>query len=240
MPDDSGPPTGKDPAAPTNVLGRWPFWALVVAVVIALLLVFVAFSLFAPESEVPDEEPVTQSQPSDEPAAEQDTGTESQPSDDPAPEQETVEEDAPAGNSGQASDPAGDNGRDGVGADILGLEYLQGEDLFTVLLLMGFSPLESSILWYSYYLEVTFVFFNDAVRVLIWETHAGESRNGELDSDGTANGEGVELTHKGARFTVKANPGDGDVKEIRVNAFSVVEKGDPVTKDEMHEPVASP
>lgn len=83
----------------------------------------------------PDPEPATQSDSTEEPTA-----------------PEAAAEAEPASNSGHATDPADDNGGDGIGADILGLEYLQEDEFFAVLLSMGFSPLESSILWYSYYL----------------------------------------------------------------------------------------
>jgi hypothetical protein len=148
-----------------------------------------------------------------------------------AADSEPVEE--PASGSGQATDPAGDNGGNGTGADILGLEYLQGDEFFTALLTMGFSPLESSILWYSYYLEVTFIRFSGAIQVMIWENHAGESRFGELDSEGTANGEGVTLTHEAAEFKSANGTADDPVTEVRVKALSLVEQDSPFTQDEM-------
>jgi hypothetical protein len=154
-----------------------------------------------------------------------------------ATDSEPVEE--PASGSGQATDPAGDNGANGTGADILGLEYLQDDEFFTALLTMGFSPLESSILWYSYYLEVTFIRFSGAIQVMIWENHAGESRSGELDSEGTANGEGVTLTDEAAEFRLPSGTADDPVTEIRVKALSLVEQDSPFTQDEMEVGVGS-
>ena len=133
--------------------------------------------------------------------------------------------------SAHVADPAGDNGGNGTGADILGLEYVQ-DDTFTVLLTMVDPPLQSSILWFSYYLEVTFTRLSGATHVLIWENHAGSSRSGELDSSGDASGSGVELSDESASFQVNADP-DDPVVEIGVVAFSLVSDGDTITEDTM-------
>jgi hypothetical protein len=68
---------------------------------------------------------------------------------------------------------------------------------------------------------------------MIWENHAGESRFGELDSEGTANGEGVTLTHEAAEFKSANGTADDPVTEVRVKALSLVEQDSPFTQDEM-------
>ena len=161
------------------------------------------------------------------------SANEDQPSAEPALDQE------PVSSSVQVTDPAGDNGRDGTGADILGLEYVQDEEAFKVLLTMGFSPLESSVLWYSYYLEVTLRTVLGNVHVLIWENHAGGSRSGELDSSGNASGAGVTLTDEAAEFRKTLDP-DDRVVEISVVAFSLVNQEDSVTEDRMQVDVGIP
>ncbi len=151
---------------------------------------------------------------------------------------EPVPDEEPVSGSVQATDPVGDNGSNGAGADILGLEYSQG-DTFTVLLTMGNPPLQSSVLWFSYYLEVTLRHFSGAIHVLIWENHAGESRSGELDSDGNTNGVGVTLTDEAAEFQVEADA-DDPVAEISVVARSLVSQDDSVAEDTMKVDVGTP
>ena len=129
------------------------------------------------------------------------------------------------------ADPAGDNGGNGTGGDILGLEYIQA-DTFTVLLTMGDPPLKSSVDWFSYYIEVKLKRMSGATQVLIFEKHGELSRSGELDSSGDAKGVGVELSDESASFKANADV-DDPVVEICVVVYSLVNEGDQVTEDTM-------
>jgi hypothetical protein len=223
-PDAGDETTGVRPAAWLRLaLGAG---GLLLILVIAGLLILANQSGGTDPVSLPDEQDESTPDADPEPAGQSDS------TEDPiAPEAAAEEE--PASNSGHATDPAGDNGEDGIGADVLGLEYLQEDEFFTVLLTMGFSPLESSILWYSYYLEVTFIRFSGAVQIMMWENHAGVSRFGNLNSEGSADGRGVTLTDEAAEFRLPENGTDDPVKEILVKVKSLVTQESPFTQDEM-------
>jgi hypothetical protein len=144
---------------------------------------------------------------------------------------ETTATEESASHSVRETDPAGDNGGEGSGADIVSLEY-DGDVGAFVTLEMSDSPLDSSLSWYSYYLEVTFKRASGATQVVIWENHAGSTRSGELDSEGTASGDGVTLTDTEATFQPRADPND-PVVGVCVKAFSLVTSDGVFTQDEM-------
>ena len=167
------------------------------------------------------------------------TGTEDQAVTDTEPTSGTEDQSSSQSGSGEGqpissahfADPAGDNGGEGIGGDILSLEYIQ-DDFFTVLLTMGDPPLQSSVDWFSYYIEVKLKRSSGATQVLIFEKHGELSRSGELDSSGDADGVGVDLSDESASFTGDVDV-DDPVVEICVVVFSLVNEGDPVTEDKM-------
>jgi hypothetical protein len=150
---------------------------------------------------------------------------------------ETSTTESPAAKSVSETDPVGDNGGEGSGADIVAMEFVN-DGVPTVLLSMGSSPLGSTSSWYSYYLEVTFKRASGATDVVIWEKHAGLTRSGALDSSGDTDGLGVTLTDRFAEFETNADSSDPVVK-ICIKAFSLVDEGGVFTQDEMEVDVGS-
>jgi hypothetical protein len=233
MSDDSVPQKPPGAAKPVP-----PWVKLLVGIVALLILMFGAWLLFgngggeliAVTSPAEQPEPAAEGDP--EPAADE------QAADEPAAEEEPATGE-PESVSVKVSDPAGDNGNDGTGADILAMELLRNEELLTVFLTMAFSPLESSRLWYSYYLEVTVIRLSGLIHTLIWETHAGESRSGELDSAGNADGVGVTVMEGAAKFKVPGGDANDPVTQVDVKALSVVEQGDSVTDDRLGVEISS-
>ncbi len=207
---------------------RWRMPKVLTGVVVTLVIALFLFNNLSGDSPaaVPADPPV---EAADDPEPE--SATQGQSSDEPAAAEEPVADDEPVSNSVQVTDPAGDNGGEGSGADILGLEYVD-DGVPMVLLTLKDSPLQSSLDWYSYYLEVTFKRSSGATDVVIWENHAGSSRSGALDSSGNADGEGVNLTDVVAELRTQADP-DDPVVGVSVKALSLVEQDSVFTQDEM-------